>query len=177
MQLKPMGSFEGWSAAVREPIVWAGLPDPAANRRELARRADQDAIGLGRLIEGWSEIDPNGTGLTVAEAVKMLEDDPNAYPVLRSAISELAPARGGKSPSTRSIGMKMHHLQRRVVGQKYLDKQEAKLGSIWFVRTVDQGGTRGTRGTKTNPSQVRTQAHTGARGNRGAIDFSPSSPL
>ena len=58
MGLKPMGSFEGWSASVRQAVVWAGLPDPAGARRELAQRADQDAIGLARLIEGGQRSTP-----------------------------------------------------------------------------------------------------------------------
>jgi len=172
MGLKPMGSYEGWSAAVRSAVVWSGLPDPAGSRRELAQRADQDAIGLERLIEGWSEIDPGGAGLTVAEAVKNLDADPKAYAILRSAITELVPTRSGKPPSIRSIGMKMHHLHRRVIGGRYLDKRPDKLGAIWFVRAIDTGGTNGTRGTISLPSQVRAHAH--ARENPTLGESSPT---
>jgi hypothetical protein len=176
MGLKPFGSFEGWSAAVREPVVWAGLPDPAGSRRELAQRADQDAIGLGRLIEGWSEIDPNGAGLTVAEAMKLLDDDPNSFTALRSAITELVPARSGKAPSSKSIGMKIHHLRRRVIGGRYLDKRDTRIGAVWFVSTIPTCGTNGTSATISSPSQVRTGAHARTRENSAMGENSPASP-
>ncbi len=174
MGLRSMGSFEGWSAAVREPVVWAGLPDPAGGRRELARRADQDAIGLRRLIEGWSEIDPDSTGLTIAEAVKMLDDNPTAYTILRSAIAEIVPARSGKTPSVRSIGMKLHHLHRRVVGGHYLEKRDTRLGAVWFIGSVQQCATSATSATISGPSRVRAQAHARTRENS-AAENSPAS--
>ena len=65
MRLTPWGSFEAWSALVRQALVWAGLPDPAATRTELTSQADREAAALRGLIAGWEEIDPNGSGLTV----------------------------------------------------------------------------------------------------------------
>ena len=42
--LTPWGSFEGWSALVRQSIVWCGLPDPGDTRQELAGQADVEAV-------------------------------------------------------------------------------------------------------------------------------------
>ena len=66
MNLKPWGSFEAWSDLVRQAIVWTGLPDPGATRKELTTQADREAAALRQLIAGWQEIDPDGAGMTVA---------------------------------------------------------------------------------------------------------------
>ena len=31
MKLKPWGSFEAWSALIRQAVVWAGSPEPGGN--------------------------------------------------------------------------------------------------------------------------------------------------
>ncbi len=49
--LPAWGSFEGWSGLVRSAVVWAGLPDPAATRHELAEQADVTASHLGLLLD------------------------------------------------------------------------------------------------------------------------------
>ncbi len=37
MKLKSWGTYEEWSALVRNALVWLGLPDPGATRQELAK--------------------------------------------------------------------------------------------------------------------------------------------
>jgi hypothetical protein len=134
--LRPWGSFEGWSHAIRDPLVWCALPDPAAGRQELRIRADTEASFLRRLLDGWGEIDPTGAGLTVKEALTRLGDFPDDFPILRAALAELPIPRGAKAPSTRSIGMKLSHLRHRVAGGRFLDSREDRLGTIWTVRRV-----------------------------------------
>src|SRR5690606_7283472 len=54
--LKAWGSFEGWSALVRNALVWAGLPDPAETRAEL----DEVHTGANTLthpLGGWEELE------------------------------------------------------------------------------------------------------------------------
>jgi putative DNA primase/helicase len=34
-QVSPWGGFEEWSASIREPLVWAGLPDPCKTRETV----------------------------------------------------------------------------------------------------------------------------------------------
>jgi hypothetical protein len=128
--LTPWGSFGDWSRLVRHAVVWCGLPDPGDTRTELRTQADRDATTLRQLIAGWEEVDPGGSGMTVATAIKRLNENQDRYDRLRSAFEELAPA--GKAFNSKSIGMKLHHLRRRVVGGKRFDK---RISGEWFVQT------------------------------------------
>lgn len=174
-RLKPWGSFEGWSDLVRSALVWAGQPDPAETRIELAAQADREATALRQLLAGWSEIDPAGTGKTVAELMRALAEQPNEYDTIRGVLWELTPPRDGKTFNPRSVGMKFHHLRNRVIGGRYLTSRPARMGVIWCVEC----GSRGTSGTsspyareKQNSSDVKNKKGTTA----GTSTASASSP-
>ena len=115
------------------------------------------------MITGWQEIDPNGVGMTVSQVLKVLNDKDNqdCYENLRSALWELAPPRDGKALNPRSIGMKLHHLRRRVVDGKLLDRRDNASGAIWTV-TDGTTGTKGSKGTKSGhlAAHTRTRRHT-----------------
>jgi len=132
--LTPWGSFEAWSAIIRNAVVWCELPDPGKTRTELNTQADREAGALRQLIAGWVELDPDGTGLSVAEVLRRLADNPDGYDSLRNALWELSPPRDGKILNPRSVGMKMHHLRRRVVGGRFIDRKNER-GNIatWIV--------------------------------------------
>lgn len=144
MDLKPWGSFEGWSSLVRSAVAWCGLPDPGENRRELAEQADTEIAALALLIEGWATVDPAGDGMTVASVVDAINDYqknhfatiPTEFQQLRDAISELVPASGGRFPSARAVGRKLTHLRQRVIGNRYLDSKTSRIGNLWYVKTV-----------------------------------------
>ena len=133
-QLKPWGSYEAWSALVRAAIVWAGLPDPGNTRQELRKRSDEKADILRRLIDGWQEVDTDGNGLTVAKMREHLAQHPQHFETLRTALEDLAPGRGGKPATNRSVGMKLRALQLKVVAGKYLDSTDDRMGQLWSVQ-------------------------------------------
>lgn len=135
-QLKPWGSFEGWSDLVRQAIVWVGLPDPGDTREELRRASDREASALRAIIRGWAEIDPDGTGLTSAKIIERLEKSPDSYELLRSAVLELCPAQGGKLPSTRSLGNKLRALRGRNIGGKAIDCRDSHGTALWSVQQI-----------------------------------------
>ena len=108
MQLPQWGSFEAWSALVRQAVVWIGLPDPGSTRTELTTQADREAVALRQLIVGWGELDFSGSGMTVGEAPRELANHPTTYDALRAALFESAPPRTGKTLNPRSVGMKLH---------------------------------------------------------------------
>lgn len=135
-ELKPWGSFEGWSDLVRQALVWAGQPDPGATRQELARASDREAQALRALILGWPEIDPDGTGLAATKIIDRLAQEENKYDTVRAAVLELCPAPFGKLPSTRSLGNKLRSLRGRNVGGKALDKRDSHGTAVWFVTQV-----------------------------------------
>jgi hypothetical protein len=137
MKLTPWGSFEGWSGLVRQAVVWAGLPDPGSTRKKLADDSDTDANLLRQLIAGWQEIDPDGKGKTVAEVFALLETDKLLvrYPTLRAALADGFSSKGGTLPSSRSVGMKLHHLRGRVAGGKSFERDSTdRAGAVWVVR-------------------------------------------
>src|SRR5262249_2277772 len=72
MKLPAWGSFEGWSALVRNAIVWVGLPDPGETRFLLDQRADHVAQNMRTLLNGWERMDPKGEGLTAAQVFDRL---------------------------------------------------------------------------------------------------------
>jgi len=153
MGLSPWGSFEGWSDLVRQALVWAGQPDPGATRTELRKQSDCTACALAQLLIGWQEADSNGSGMTVSEALRLLNEHPREYETLRAALYALVPAKDGKL-SPRSIGMKLHHLRRRVVGGRFIDSRPSPHGAVWRVSEVKEAGTTGTKGTTHNPARA-----------------------
>ncbi len=140
MKLTPWGSFEGWSDLVRR--LWCGwnCPTPDRQRTELAAQSDREAVALRQLIAGWEEVDFTGSGMTVASVLRELAEHPTCYDTLRGALSELAPPKDGRNLNARSIGAKMHHLRRRVVCGKYLDRRDTNQGAVWKIRGSDSSG-------------------------------------
>ncbi len=190
-RLTTWGSYEAWSAAVREPIVWAGLVDPADAREELAEQSDREAGALRALLAGWEEI-AGDDGMTIAEVFRRLEantianriDDgrfghePLKWTDLRAAIAEVSGAPLGKLPGPRSFGMRLHHLRGRVVGGKRFTARDHDGMKVWRVETA--AGTKGTKGTISplhTHAPARTHAHAPAREERSNSPSSPSSPV
>ncbi len=180
-KLPEWGSFEAWSRMVRGAVVWLGYPDPAGDRRAFAQESDRTANELRQLLDGWDEADPDRHGMTVAQALRLLEGSPvsptaDPYPILRAAVEEITPA--GKKPNSRSIGMKMSHFRGRVTGGRCFIRESSKMGAVWIVHggqsRQDAGGTRGTRGTKTDfLAHENKDVKTATGGNSPA---SPASP-
>jgi hypothetical protein len=138
--VKPWGSFEGWSDLVRGALVWVGQADPALARQHLVAGADSEAAALRVLLENWDRIDTTGTGVTAA---RMLESIASSEPhsgddvteALREALAEIAPpGAGGKPASPKGLGKRLMHLKGRVVGGAALDCRAGNLGQVWFKR-------------------------------------------
>ena len=54
-QCKPLNSFAEWTAWVRQPLMWLGLPDPATRVFETMAH-DPDREVLDRLLHAWRAI-------------------------------------------------------------------------------------------------------------------------
>lgn len=129
----PWGSFEGWSNLVRQAVVWVGLPDPGATRLDI-RELDSDQEMMQLIIEAWEEIDPCGTGMTTAEALKLFDDGGNHEQFTR-LVQEL---NDGKPPSAKALGMKLARFKDRVfVGKQFVqDRERSSRGKVWRVVPV-----------------------------------------
>ncbi len=142
MNLKPWGSFEGWSTVIRNAIVWAGLPDPGSTRTELRAASDTEAQALAAILEGIDYVGRN-EGITVSDILKRCcstHPDSQSAPVvaLREALLSVCSTRGAELPSHGTVGMKLHHLKGRVVGGRCLQKLPG-TNNVNSWRVLSQG--------------------------------------
>jgi hypothetical protein len=111
--LSAFGSYESWSEVIRAPVVWVLGLDPLATRERM-RVNDVRRAALAGLVQGWGELPGATTGLTVAEALRYLNDPNKAdeFAILRDAL--LCDSRTDQlSPST--IGLRLRAARGRVV--------------------------------------------------------------
>ena len=116
--LTPWGSYEGWSAVVREAIVFAGLDDPGLTRLAVQETADRDAIAMAAILDGIQQMDPGGHGVTAAQIIATVTPSKRANdPPLPDwaidfgeAIEEIC----GKKCS-RTLGCRLRHFKHRTL--------------------------------------------------------------
>jgi hypothetical protein len=145
--LRPMGSFEGWSGTVREAVVWAGMPDPCEGRDSMVALADSSADTAAIVIAAWQEIDPDDAGVLVAgllsrlyppDRTKTPQDGPSVR--MRQALEQLVGG-SGRQPTVRAVANRLKGLRRRVVNGAYLDIDASDCrrgGAVWRVRPVGE---------------------------------------
>ena len=139
--LTPWGSFDGWSALIRQALVWAGQADPGETRNALQVDADRDRETLERLLSGWAEaVSQAGEALSVSQALKLLEDRPEDLVVLRAAVADLCSTPVGLLPKPRALGNRLKKYCGRVIqGRALLQAGKSKLGMKWTVDSVANG--------------------------------------
>jgi hypothetical protein len=134
--LLPWGSYEGWSAVVREMIVFAGMRDPGETRTALQNKSDRDAETMNGFIAALERMDPERRGVTVSEIIEAVRKtvDPPAQWVseLRVAVEELCGRLDG-----RALGYQLRHFARRNFGGRMLDRAGKGHGGVvrWVVRS------------------------------------------
>lgn len=138
--LRPFGSFEGWSSVVREAVVWVGLPDPCRTRTKLAESADTTGDALGQLIAAWRQYDSSERGVVVSDMLRELYPSSHGSPssddasvAMRAALENLVNCPPGKVPSARQVGNKLRKFRRRVVEGLFLDVAPGRnnQGKVW----------------------------------------------
>lgn len=158
--LTPFGSYEDWSAVVRAAVYWVTDCDPCATRDEL-RANDPESQARAAFIHGWAELEGNARGLSVAQAIQLVKDEPAHYETLRGVLLEWS--RGGDLPGARSVGMRLNAMRGRVVDGLAFEKVPDTKIQRWRVAPV---GTSGTIGT--NPSTPRESSSDNCPTNSGA---------
>jgi len=146
--LKPFGSFAGWSSVVREAVVWVGLPDPCLTRARLAASADTTADALSQLVAAWRRYDPDGNGVVVCELLRELYPPNHALPpndetsaAMRAALENAVGCPPGRTPTPRQVSNRLRHFRRRVVGGLYLDfnpREYHRNGAVWRLHSVSR---------------------------------------
>jgi hypothetical protein len=134
----PWGSFEGWSDLVRQAVVWVGQPDPGGTRVNI-RDTDSDRDLMELIISAFENVDPRGNGITVSEALKLI-DNGGKYDVFARLVQEIS---DGKPASPKSIGMKLARFRDRVFAGKQFtqDRERSSRGKVWRVVPVQSSAT------------------------------------
>ncbi|HTA94251.1 MAG TPA: hypothetical protein VK745_31945, partial [Polyangiaceae bacterium] len=138
--LEPWGSFEGWSNLVRSAVVWCGLDDPAAGRRELATVADTATLGLAALLSAWQTacIATGDDGFTAAKAldfaspISLFGRTPEGT-ALREAILELCPSPANQLPNTARLGTKLRSVRERIAHGLTFTSKMVRGNNVWRV--------------------------------------------
>jgi hypothetical protein len=131
------GSFEKWSEAVRNPIVWIGEPDPLETKHALRELANEGAHDTKIVVHGWHEVSEGKpmTARAVFDRVQMWDGEV-AFPIMHEAIETvLDPTR---QRNFKSIGRCLRKYSDRSVGGIRLTKKRTKTSGQWVtVRSHD----------------------------------------
>lgn len=145
MDCKAWGSFEGWSDVVPPAIVYAGMPDPMLARGDLGTAADPKKEAIATLLECWQRMDPSNYGMTVGQVLRTLfpqrggynadpPPDPDYFEGMRSALLELAAAKGGEKVDPRQAGVEIRRARARVIkGRMFVEAGSAHGAVRWKV--------------------------------------------
>lgn len=129
---KPLASYGQWSAWVRQPLLWLGLPDPAARVFEQLAQ-DPDRESLGRLLHAWQGVIGNSPAM-IREAVDKC-DGYAASEELREALKEVAEERG--EINRKRLGRWIARHQGRIVdGMRFEKASGTTFAERWQVKSV-----------------------------------------
>jgi hypothetical protein len=150
-RLPSFGSYEAWTALVRNSIVWAGLNDPCDTRATLAEAADTDGQAVRLLILAWEELFDD-EARSVRDVCTMFEaEDRHArvkgenpkQPPLYDVFAEHAPPQGGAF-NRKAIGNLLAKFRGRVVDGRLLDCKKDRNGvGRWRVVRAGSAGSCG----------------------------------
>jgi hypothetical protein len=144
MDLPAWGSFEGWSALVRNAVVWCDLPDPGETRIRLQENSDVDATAMQLLLGAWEKMDPEGRGCTLTRAINILYTNlpteiPDWHADMKAAIETLTNCNEPRHLPHR-LGCKLRTYQKRIIGGRFIAKagKGARAGVLWVVRSAEE---------------------------------------
>jgi 5S rRNA maturation endonuclease (ribonuclease M5) len=146
--LKPWGSFEGWSDLVRASIVWCGLVDPGETRTELRLTSDSEAGSLRQMLVAVAHVDQDQHGLRTSDLLKIANARDQSYAaddveMMREAI-EMFCGRSIVKANAQHLGNQLSHVRNRVVDQMAFDCTVKRGSNYWFVQS--SGGPGGPGG-------------------------------
>jgi len=131
--LKPLGSFEDWTRVIASAVAWCGAGNPLDVRKTTKADDPEANLRIG-LVAGWAELPGSESGVTAAEALKLLKA-PGAedqFAVLRAALMEIS--RTSDMPSAYAIGKRLREVKDRVVGGLVLRHGTNRIGTgVWRV--------------------------------------------
>jgi hypothetical protein len=131
----PLGSFEEWDPIVRGAVWYATGNDCVQNQHKSATEMPE-RINRAALLEGWRELELEGKGKTVPEALRAVEENPDTYATLKTAFMSLS--RDGKMPDSIRIGKKIGAMKKTPINRmRFATLGENRNGAqIWTVVDV-----------------------------------------
>jgi hypothetical protein len=174
LDLPAWGSFEGWSALVRNAVVWAGMLDPGETRLLLQAQSDVAAESMGVLLLCWEKLDPMRCGLTAAEVIQACKEPPSEASALYVDLRDALEALLGKLDS-RALGTRLRSYRRRVFQGRFIDQvgKEHKAAR-WAVFPAEQFRKRPEH-TPDTPHAPRQQGDVGSVGS--VFHLKPPAPF
>lgn len=146
-QIPPFGSFEDWSARVREPLVWLGQPDPCLTRERLVVE-DPIRESIQNVLETIYAV-ASDNAFTLQDLVARVREPGSNSELheLREALYQVA-SRNGGNLDPRLLGWWCRKaVDRPVGGFKLVRLPEKRHGvQLWRVDADDQGGHPGHAG-------------------------------
>lgn len=182
--LPPWGSFGGWSGLVRSAVAWAGVGDAGQARITLAGGTDREAAALHGLLACWRELDPEGKGLSISQALDKLKNCSTEYlPTTRQVFAEVFNLKPGELPSAGQLGVKLRGFKERVCGGFVFEGETTREGvNRWRVKDTispscagdagDAGGVQADLSAQRVVPGVTTNV--GGRGNMPSMPCIPS---
>lgn len=131
--LPAWGSFEEWSRWVRGALVWAGEPDPYANRDGLQIMADRDAELLAQLIAGFEGAVGRGKA-TAAELLELLQRN-DRHARLRAVVREMTGTPPNLLPDARTLGNVLRRYRGRYIDGRAIERAPGRAsdGAVWTI--------------------------------------------
>ncbi len=135
--VKPWGRFEHWSAMVRAPLVWLGLPDPCESLKSLEDE-DPERNEYLRLIHAWHACfdDKAHTAREAVEEASDVEVASDGRRAMWDILREIAVDRGGQFNIKRLAKWLGRHKGRRVGGWQLLAAGECDHVALFKVEKV-----------------------------------------
>ncbi|WP_190303167.1 death domain-containing protein [Methylomonas rhizoryzae] len=130
-ECKNIATYTDWSNLCRHPLLWLGLPDPAASMFE-SMLEDPDREQLGHMLHGWHDRFGN-EALMIRDALKRIgfDDEP-----LWDVINDIAGERDGIINRNRLGWWLKRHAGRVVDGLRFV-KDDSSRGSVkWKVQVL-----------------------------------------
>lgn len=133
IECKSLAGFSDWSDLCRQPLLWLGLPDPAASIFE-AIKEDPDRELLGRLLNAWHNKFGN-TSTMIRDAVNKSTYPTDENKELKEILHDIADERGEINRHRLGRWIKRHEGQ-IVDGLKFTRCSGNTSAEKWQVKSV-----------------------------------------
>jgi putative DNA primase/helicase len=132
-QTTPLGGFEKWSRRVRDPIIWAGLPDPWGNADKL-RDSDPEKERFLAVAEQWIKHLGNAE-MRVADVINTVNSSPQNEE-LKMALMNIAGV-GRDINANRLAAYLRRYTDRPMAGFKFVSRKGHAGTKVWRLGKLE----------------------------------------